>query len=497
VSTVARLLLDKVEQRPDLRLGVSGDLVRLDEAMRTALAGAELLADAGLRPGSRIAVTAGTSTDQLVFWMACQLAGVEVAMVNPSYPDELLGEMFGQLRPDAVAASGPQDLGPHSRGDRPVWSYGGLRTGTLTRDGEALAVRTASGRDPVGLSLDPLAVAGYQHTSGTTGLPKFCAQSHTYFRALGRFIADVLCIGPDDKIYAPLPSFHINPFGYGFLGGLTGAADVVMATRFSATDFWPTVRDEGITVMFLHAPPVEILKKRTDPKGAEGHAVRAMFFTDVEFLDRYGIGVGLSGYGSTEAAGLCHTWTWRRGESPDVPEGTSRVGGTVRHDVEARVDADGQILVRGRAPGILFSGYRGADGLAAATDADGWFATGDLGRIDEEGRLVFLERMAESIRVKGEFVPIGHVEQVHARLVELHDVAVWKRPGPLDGDEVVLYAVCETVPAEALRAVAADLPAFMRPAAVARVSELPRDAAAGKVQRRRLGDLPVLEWVEL
>jgi crotonobetaine/carnitine-CoA ligase len=307
VSTVARLLLDKVEQRPDLRLGVSGDLVRLDEAMRTALAGAELLADAGLRPGSRIAVTAGTSTDQLVFWMACQLAGVEVAMVNPSYPDELLGEMFGQLRPDAVAASGPQDLGRHSRGDRPVWSYGGLRTGTLTRDGEALAVRTASGRDPVGLSLDPLAVAGYQHTSGTTGLPKFCAQSHTYFRALGRFIADVLCIGPDDKIYAPLPSFHINPFGYGFLGGLTGAADVVMATRFSATDFWPTVRDEGITVMFLHAPPVEILKKRTDPKGAEGHAVRAMFFTDVEFLDRYGIGVGLSGYGSTEAAGLCHT----------------------------------------------------------------------------------------------------------------------------------------------------------------------------------------------
>lgn len=497
MTTAARLVLDRAEQRPELRFGVAGDLVRLDDAVRTALSAAELLAASGLRAGSRIAVTAGTSTDQLVFWMACQLAGVEVAMVNPTYPDELLAEMFAQLRPDAVAASGPEDLGPGTRGDRAVWAYDGLRGGTLTRGGEAVALGAPSGASPRGLDADPLAVAGYQHTSGTTGLPKFCAQSHTYFRALGRYIADVLCIGPDDKVYAPLPSFHINPFGYGFLGGLTAAADVVMATRFSAGDFWSTVRDEGITVLFLHAPPVEILKKRTSTQDAQGHRVRAMFFTDVEFLDRYQIGVGLSGYGSTEAAGLCHTWTWRRGERPEVPEGASRVGGVVRSDVEARVDEDGQVFVRGQRPGILFSGYRGAQGLVPATDGDGWFATGDLGRIDDQGRLVFLERMAESIRVKGEFVPIGHVEQVHARLPELRDLAVWKRSGPLGGDEVVLYAVCDRVPTDAVRAVAADLPPFMRPASVARVAELPRDAAAGKVQRRRLTDVPVLEWVEL
>lgn len=497
MSTVSRLLLDRAEQRPDLRLGVAGDLVRLDDAVTTALAGAELLADSGLRPGARIAVTAGTSTDQLVFWMACQLAGLEVAMVNPNYPDELLGQMFDQLRPDAVASGAADELGPATRGERSIWSYGGLRAGKLGRAGELLGLGTPSGATPLGLSAAPLAVAGYQHTSGTTGLPKFCAQSHTYFRALGRFVADALCLGSDDKVYAPLPSFHINPFGYGFLGGLTGGADVVMATRFSATDFWPTVTREGITVMFLHAPPVEILKKRTSPQDAQGHRVRAMFFTDVEFLDRYGIGVGLSGYGSTEAAGLCHTWVWRRGERPDVPEGASRVGGIVRPDVEARVEDDGQILVRGREPGILFSGYRGADGLVPATDADGWFPTGDLGRIDAEGRLIFLERMAESIRVKGEFVPIGHVEQVHARLTDLRDLAVWKRDGPLGGDEVVLYAVCDQLPTEQLRSVAAALPEFMRPVAVARVAELPRDAAAGKVQRRRLTDVPVLDWVEL
>ena len=497
MSSLARLLYDRAEQRPELRLGVAGDLVTLEDALEAARAASAVLRDSGLGPGSRLATVAGSSTDLLVFWMACQLAGVEVALVNPSYPDDLLGRMFDQLQPDAVAAADAGDLGPRTCGSRGVWSYATLRQGALTRGGEEIALGRAPEAALPGLDLDPLSIAGYQHTSGTTGLPKFCAQSHSYFAALGRFVADALCLGPDDRVFAPLPAFHINPFGYGLLGGLTGASDVVMASRFSASDFWPTVRAEGITVMFLHAPPVEILKRRTSGADARGHRVRAMFFTDTDFLDRFRVGVGLSGYGSTEAAGLCHTWTWRRGERPVVAEGPSRVGGVVRSDVEARVAPDGEIHVRGRTPGVLFSGYRTASGLDPAVDADGWFATGDLGRIDDEGRLVFIERITESIRVKGEFVPIGHVEQVYGELAQLDDLAVWKRPGALGGDEVVLYAVCDDVPSEAVRSVSEALPAFMRPAAVARVAALPRDAAAGKVSRRQLSETSVLEWVEL
>jgi hypothetical protein len=79
----------------------------------------------------------------------------------------------------------------------------------------------------------------------------------------------------------------------------------------------------------------------------------------------------------------------------------------------------------------------------------------------------------------------------------LRDHAVWKRKGALVDDEVVLYAVGDPLPLEALRQRIASLPAFMRPVAVARVAALPRDAAAGKVQRRLLGEQPVLDWVEL
>lgn len=112
---------------------------------------------------------------------------------------------------------------------------------------------------------------------------------------------------------------------------------------------------------------------------------------------------------------------------------------------------------------------------------------------------MFLERAAESIRVKGEFVPIPFVESHLAGVPGLRDLALWKRAGALVDDDVVLYAVVDGggLDVEALRAGVAGLPAFMRPVAVARVAELPRDAAAGKVQRRLLSGTDVLEWVEL
>ena len=110
---------------------------------------------------------------------------------------------------------------------------------------------------------------------------------------------------------------------------------------------------------------------------------------------------------------------------------------------------------------------------------------------------MFLERGAESIRVKGEFVPIPFVENHLAAVDGLTDHALWKRKGALVDDEVVLYAVADPLPVDTIATAIAELPSFMRPVAVARVAALPRDAAAGKVQRRLLDRQPVLEWVEL
>ena len=146
---------------------------------------------------------------------------------------------------------------------------------------------------------------------------------------------------------------------------------------------------------------------------------------------------------------------------------------------------------------MLFSGYRQHDRLATPFDDDGWFATGDLGRVDDAGNLVFIERASESIRVKGEFVPIGYVEQRFSSVDGIEDVAVWRRSSELVDDEIVLYVTGTAIPAEGIRAVSDRLPQFMRPATAARVAEIPRDSGVGKVRRRLLAEATVLEWADL
>jgi carnitine-CoA ligase len=240
---------------------------------------------------------------------------------------------------------------------------------------------------------------------------------------------------------------------------------------------------------------VQILKRATSARDAEGHRVRTMFYADAEFLTRFGVPAAVSGYGSTEAGGISHLTRWSAVD--DIPADASRHGGPGRADIEWRVGEDGVIFVRERERAALFDGYVTASGLDPARDPGGWFDTGDLGRAEGGDYLVFLERAAESIRVKGEFVPIPFVEDHLAAVAGLSDHAVWKRKGTLVDDEVVLYAVGDPLPLDQLRTRIAGLPGFMRPAAVARVGALPRDAAAGKVQRRLLADQPVLEWIEL
>ncbi len=466
---LARAVVARAESRPGLRLGTVDDQLDLADALGLAAGRAGTLLDAGLRPGTPVVLLAPTSTDYLVTWLACILAGLPVALANPTYPAELMDRMLAPLAPARVLAA------------------------------EEIALARRSGAaDPgvlPGLGADHLDTASYMHTSGTTGLPKFCAQSHEYFRRLGAAMGGALGLAPDDRVLAPLPLFHINPMGYGVVTGLLAGADVLAVGRFSASGFWPTVVEEGVTVLVLHAPPVEILKRATGPTDAAGHAVRTMFYADATFLRTFGIPRAVSGYGSTEAGGVSHLRRWAA--DGEIPPDAGRHGGPGRADIAWRLDGEGGIHLRELERGALFSGYVTPDGLDPARDADGWFETGDLGRPDGDGGLVFLERRAESIRVKGEFVPIPFVEGRLEALPGVTDHAIWKRPGKLADDEVVLYAVTDAVPLDELRARLAELPAFMRPVAVARVEALPRDAAAGKVQRRLLAADRVLEWIEL
>ncbi|HEY8546721.1 MAG TPA: AMP-binding protein, partial [Acidimicrobiales bacterium] len=455
-GSVARLVLDTAERRPGAAFGTVEEPVPLAAAVaRGAGFARRLAAEHGLRPGDRVALVGTTSTSYLTAWLGLQLAGVEAALVNPTYTDDMLRTLLAGLDPAALVVSGrslslsSSPSSPSSPLSSPL-SSPSEASGRLSRipviDATDLSTAGDDG-DPAGLpglDRDDLDVAGYMHTSGTTGLPKFCAQSHAYFRRLGAAISGALGLRPDDVVFAPLPMYHVNPLGYGVLGALTAGAGVLGARRFSASEFWDQVVAHDVSALVLHAPPVEILKRSTTP--APEHRVRAMFFGDAEFLRRFGIDRAVTAYGSTEAGGVTHLHVWTAAEAAAVDEATegpiSRYGGEARADVDWRVDDDGAIRVRAVEPGALFSGYLVDGVVTPAVDEDGWFDTGDIGAVDPRtGGLRFVERRAESVRVKGEYVPIPLVESALAGLRGVDDLAVWKRPGPLgDGDdEVVLF----------------------------------------------------------
>lgn len=492
---LAELLASSVAARPAALLAVDDERTTLEQAYEQATAAAAGLHAAGHGPGTRLALVMTNSLEFLVAWMAGVLSGAEVALVNPAYPDDLLREMFAVLAPRAVlvdAAGRGRDHGVA------VLDASEVRSAGLRDDrGRPLP----AGGTPLGIERAASDIAGFMHTSGTSGAPKFCAQSHRYHLALGDFVRELFEIGPDDAVFAPLPLFHVNPLGYGLLGALSGSADFHSARRFSVSGYWPRVVRDRASVLILHGAPLSLLKQHADPAGARGHRVRSSFFGDHDFMERFSVPGCVTAYGSTEAGGIAHTRRWQRGEAATAPEGQLREAGSPRPGFEWRLDAGaetdggapGEILIRAADPDELFSGYATRDGVVSRLDPDGWFATGDLGRRDADGSLVFVERAAESVRVKGEYIPLDHLEGRLAGALG-RSVCAWKRVG-VDGDELVVYVEGEP-DLDRYALVRDELPGFMRPAAFAVVEALPRDTGVGKVQRRRLGETAVRRWVE-
>lgn len=469
MSSLVSQFLAESNKRESLTIGVVSDPITLKEALaRAATIAREILATK-IEPEDKVAIIDSSSTGYVISWLACLLARVPVALINPIYPPELLEEMLTKLKPKFIWRS--EDIASH---------------------------RNAAKGDLAGLpgfKSEPLEVISYMHTSGTTGLPKFCAQSNSYFVNLARDMGAALELTPRDRVLAPLPLFHINPMGYGLITAILSGCDVYSLEKFSASGFWPTVKNNEITVLILHAPPVEILKRSTTSADASGHKIRTMFYANRDFMESFDIPAAVSGYGSTEAGGISHIKQWP--SALGMPDNASRYGGPSRPNIEWNVDASGDIFVRETQPGTMFSGYTTSEGVNLARDTEGWFETGDIGQVADSGDLIFIERGAESIRVKGEFVPIPTVEDRISPIAAISDFAIWKRAGELVDEEVVLYVVADEIPLVLIAESVSDLPNFMKPVAVARVAQIPRDAAAGKVQRRLLPDQEVLQWQSL
>ena len=128
IENLTQLFVARAAERPDLRIGTLDEQLTLPDALRRAAGGARRLRELGLDDRHRLAIVATSSTDYLVVWMACVLSGVPVALVNPTYPPELLAQMLDNLDPALVFT----DLPDHSfAGSRQVLPLADSRDGPM------------------------------------------------------------------------------------------------------------------------------------------------------------------------------------------------------------------------------------------------------------------------------------------------------------------------------------------------------------------------------
>ena len=351
---------------------------------------------------------------------------------------------------------------------------------------------------------DPM---GFVPTGGTTGLPKLCILSHNLYIHIGERFAEVYGLYCDDRIFDPLPLYHINPHYYCVMAGLAAQCSIIMAKRFSASQYWNQVQKYKATVCILHGAPVEYLKKQPKKVEETNHSVRLAFHADAEFLERFNVKRVAGAYGSTEvplarAQSFCHPLPNKFKKSGRV---FSVAGDLNNFDVEVAIfdendnkvphDEKGQIVVRPMKPHVIFDGYYGQPEKTLEAFRNLWFHTGDVGMIDRDGVLHYLGRATDSIRVKGEWVDVITLEELirtHPKVQDCCAVGVPSDLVPTEQDIKVFIEPIgdQTISFEEIIQHCTDKVAkFMLPRYIEVMNQLPRLGGTGKVAKSELKKL--------
>lgn len=443
----------------------------------------------GIAPGDHVALIAGNSAGFLVAWFGINLAGAVAVTINTQLVGEGLAYVVGQSEAKLVVADRAFLA---ARGAAGQGAFLGIPLLELADDA-ALLAGGDGGAELQPVRLPPLSPATMMYTSGTTGLPKGVVNSHAAYLAAGAGIVSALGFRPGDRCMVVLPLFHANPQMYAVMSALEVGYALILREKFSASSFFADARRFRATCFTYVGTILSILAARHGED--RDHALRfctgggapEKVWREVE--QRFGIAVREL-YGMTEIGGFVSINT----------EGATRIGscGRLRPDMDVRIvdaedeevpaGAQGEIVVRPLAPGIILSGYwRQPDKMAEAC-RNLWFHTGDRGHIDTDGYLHFHGRIKELIRRGGEMVSPVEIETVLRKMPGVADCAVVGIEDAVLGQEIKVLVVPEAAPlapAAILAFLDGRLPAFMIPRYIEFAATVPKTETE-KVQRHKI-----------
>lgn len=474
------------------------------ELWRRTRALAARLADAGVGPGDCVAVWLPNWSDTLVWQFAVAARGAHVVGVNTRYNVAEVAHVLDRARPRLVAlAHGFHDLDlldrlrravERSGVDAPavaaIAGPGGTPppAGAVDIGGGSLETGPTGAEPPPLAAADPRSLAAAFTTSGSTGLPKLAAHRGT--GVLTHAVADAAAIGvaEGDRVLCALPLSGVFGFNAA-MAALAAGGMCVLEPVFDPDVVLDDMTDLGVRHVAAGDDLVLRLERawRERPRdlsawswwGAadfQGRSAELARWAAAEF------GTVTTGvYGSSEVFALAAMWP----RDEPAPRRVSGGGRVVHPRIEVRVaDPDrGAVLPAGQEGELQFRGpnvvdaYLGDDTAAGRSfTADGWFRSGDLGALVEEGVFGYTCRMGDALRLRGFLVDPAEIELRLAAHPRVHTAKVVGVPGRDGATEAVGFVTAEGPdpdPAELLAWCAAELAAFKVPRAVHVVAGMP------------------------
>ncbi len=333
------------------------------------------------------------------------------------------------------------------------------------------------------------------HTSGTTARPKIVPLTNGNLAASARHVGESLALGPNDVCLNIMPLFHIHGLVAAVMSSLRAGAGVCCTPGFNAFKFGEWLEEVRPT-WYTAVPTMHqaiLMRMRAHPERARTAGLRLIRSSSAslppqvmqELEDVFGSPV-VEAYGMTEAA-------HQMASNPLPPRARKpgAVGLAAGPEVAVMAD-DGAILPQGSVGEVVIRGPNVTPGYAGNPDAnaraftDGWFRTGDQGRIDEEGYLFLTGRLKEQINRGGEKISPLEVDVVLLDHPSVAQVVTFGVPHAKLGEEVgavvVLHPGQAATEQEIRDFCAARLAAYKVPRHVLLRDDIPK-GATGKVQR--------------
>ena len=489
-TTMYRLFAEQASRRPDAPLFELPDSATITYGATSDIVhriAARLVAD-GVTPGDRVAAQVPKSPEALALYLATVQIGGVFLPLNVAYTDAEMRYFLTDARPRVLVCS-PDRLEGYSEHQDSivVETLGANADGSLLSDDDRhVDVHAAASDDP----------AAILYTSGTTGRSKGAVLTHGNLVSNCEALVETWQFTSDDRLIHALPIFHVH--------GLFVAANMTIATGASM-HFLPTFDVETVldllpeSTVLMGVPTFYTRLAGNERLTPELCASMRLFVSgsapllaaDHEaFAARSGHAI-LERYGMTET-GMNTTNPYEGGPRKPGTVGKPLSGTEIRivGRESGTAVADGEVgIVEVRGPNV-FSGYwQMPEKTASEFREDGFFVTGDLGMIDEDGYLCIVGRDKDLVISGGYNIYPKEIEELLDQHPGVLESAVIGVPHPDFGETVVAVVVPrpdhELAEQELLDFVSGDLARFKQPRAVRVVSALPRNVM-GKVQKAEL-----------